>query len=386
MRIPRTLGPLALLLTTCLALPAGEKKPEKFTVYVGTYTRGTKSEGIYRMDLDVATGKLSAPAVAGKTVNPSFLALHPSGKYLYACGEIDDFEGKGKRTGALNAFALNDKGDLTFLNAQSSEGAGPCHVVVDKAGKYAFCANYGGGTAAVLPIGGDGKLGKATDVVRHKGSSVNKRRQEAAHAHSINLDPANRFAFVADLGLDKVMIYRFDPEAGKLTPNDPPFVALAPGAGPRHFAFHPNGKFAYVINELGSTLTALSYDAKTGKLEELQTVSTLPEGGHKNNGTAEVVVHPSGKFVYGSNRGHDSIAIFPVDETTGKLTPAGHQSKGVKVPRNFAIDPTGTWCLVANQGAGTVLVFRVDPKTGALEPTGDKVDIPAPVCVRFLGR
>ncbi len=386
MRILPTLGPLALLLTTCLALPAGEKKPEKFTVYVGTYTRGTKSEGVYRMDLDAATGKLTAPAVAGKTVNPSFLALHPSGKYLYACGEIDDFEGKGKRTGALNAFALDDKGDLTFLNAQSSEGAGPCHVVVDKAGKHAFCANYGGGTAAVLPIGGDGKLGKATDVVRHKGSSVNKRRQEAAHAHSINLDPANRFAFVADLGLDKVMIYRFDAESGKLTPNDPPFVALAPGAGPRHFAFHPNGKFAYVINELGSTLTALSYDAKTGKLEELQTVSTLPEGGHKSNGTAEVVVHPSGKFVYGSNRGHDSIAIFQVDETTGKLTPAGHQGKGVKVPRNFAIDPTGTWCLVANQGAGTVLVFRVDPKTGALEPTGYKVDIPAPVCVRFLAR
>jgi 6-phosphogluconolactonase len=375
-----------VLLSGLFALPAGEKKPAKLTVYVGTYTRGTKSEGIYRMDLDLATGRLSAPAVAGKAVNPSFLAIHPTGKYLYACGEMDDFGGKRARTGALDAFAIDDKGDLKLLNQQSSEGAGPCHVIVDKAGKFALCANYGGGSAAVLPVGDDGKLGKAVSVVQHKGSSVNKSRQEGPHAHSINLDAANRFAFVADLGLDKVLIYRFDPETGKLADNDPRRVALAPGAGPRHFAFHPNGKFAYVINELDSKLTAMSYDAKAGKLEVLQTVSTLPEGGHKGNSTAEVVVHPSGKFVYGSNRGHDSIAIFQVDETTGKLTPAGRQGKGVKVPRNFAVDPTGAWCLVANQGADTVLVFRVDPKTGALSPTEHKAGIPAPVCVRFLAR
>jgi 6-phosphogluconolactonase len=336
------------------------------------------------MELDTATGKLSPPSVAGKTVNPSFLAIHPTGKYLYACGEMDDFGGKGKRTGAINAFAIDDKGDLKLLNQQSSEGAGPCHVVVDKAGKYAFCANYGGGSAAALPIDADGKLGKATGAVQHKGSSVNKSRQEGPHAHSINLDASNRFAFVADLGLDKVLIYRF--EDGKLMANDPPHVELAPGAGPRHFAFHPTGKYAYVINELDSTLTAMSYDAKTGKLSVLQTLSTLPEGGHKGNSTAEVVVHPSGKFVYGSNRGHNSIAVFQIDEKTGKMTAGERQGKGIKVPRNFAIDPTGKWCLVANQDGGTVIVFKIDPKTGALEPTEHHAHIPTPVCVRFLAR
>src|SRR5262245_2343887 len=387
MRVFRTIAPLVVLLTPLLALPAAdEKKPTTLTVYVGTSTRGTASKGIYRMDLDLATGRLSAPSVAGTTVNPSFLAIHPTGKFLYACGEMDDFGGKGKRTGAINAFAIDDKGDLTLLNQQSSEGAGPCHVVLDKAGKFAFCANYGGGSAAALPISADGKLAKATGVVQHAGSSVDKSRQEGPHAHSINLDAANRFAFVADLGLDKVLVYRFEPDSGKLVANDPPHVALAPGAGPRHFAFHPTGKFAYVNNELDSTVTAMTYDAKAGKLEPIHTVSTLPEGGHEGNSTAEVVVHPSGKFVYCSNRGHDSIAIFQVDEATGKLTPAGRQGKGVKVPRNFAVDPTGAWCLVANQGAGTVLVFKIDPKTGALEPTEAKADIPAPVCVRMLAR
>jgi 6-phosphogluconolactonase len=381
MQVLRWLVP-AVLFSTGLAAGADEARPAKLLVYVGTYTRGTRSQGIYRMELDLATGKLSEPALAGKAVNPSFLAIHPGGKFLYACEERDDFGGKGKRTGAVSAFSIDGKGDLTLLNEESSEGAAPCHIVTDRAGTFALCANYGGGSAAVLPIDWDGRLGKATGVVRHTGKSVNKSRQEAPHAHSINLDPGNRFAFVADLGLDKVLIYRFDAKKGTLTANDPPFAAVNPGAGPRHFAFHPDGKHAYVINELESTITAFDYDATAGKLEPVQTVSTLPPGYKGSTTTAEVVVHPSGKFVYGSNRGHDSIAVFRVEGKTGRLTPAGHQGKGVKVPRNFVVDPTGAWCLVANQGSGSVIVFRIDQKTGALEPTAVKVAVPAPVCLR----
>lgn len=385
MRVLWGLGAFMVTLLGAGAVSSNETTQGKLTVYVGTYTRGSKSEGIYRMELDLKTGKLSTPVLAGKTVNPSFLAIHPSGKFLYACGEVEDLPSKDKKkgSGAINAFAIDEKGDLKYLNQQSSEGGGPCHIVLDKAGKFAFCANYGGGSCAALPLEADGKLGKATGFVQHKGSSVNPARQTGPHAHSINLDASNRYAFVADLGLDKVLIYKFDPEKGTLTPNDPPFASLKGGAGPRHFAFHPSGKYAFVINELDSTLTAFSYDPKTGALTEVDTVSTL-RAPHKGNSTAEVVVHPSGKFVYGSNRGHNSIAIFQFDEATGKLTLSGHQGKGVNIPRNFALDPTGNYCLVANQGAGTVIVFKVDPKTGALEPTEYEVKIPAPVCIRML--
>lgn len=384
--MPTSAWSLVLVVALLAVLPvAAEEKPaDRLTVYVGTYTAGTKSLGIYRMDLDLGTGALGTPRLAGKTVNPSFLALHPGGKFLYAVGEISGF---GKRpAGAVSAFAIDDKGDLTLLNQQSSEGAGPCHVTVDKAGKYAFCANYGGGSAAALPIGDDGRLGKATGVVQHKGSSVNKSRQKEPHAHSINLDAANRFAFVADLGLDKVLVYRFDAAKGTLTPNDPPHAAVKPGAGPRHFAFHPSGKYAYVINELNSTITVFTYDAGKGTLRPIQTVSTLPSGYKGSTSTAEVVVHPSGKFLYGSNRGQDSIAVYVIDGKTGQLTLTGHQGKGIKVPRNFAVDPSGKFCLVANQAGNSVVVFRIDSRTGALEPTGHMARIDAPVCVRFLSR
>lgn len=364
-----------------LPAAAEETKPGQLLVYVGPYTAGTKSEGIYRAELDLATGALTPAKLAGKAVNPSFLALHPSGKYLYAVGE-----GGGPRGGTVTAFALDAAGDLTPLNQQSSAGAGPCHVTVNKAGTYAFIANYGGGSAAALPILSNGRLGKATSVVQHRGSSVNKARQKEPHAHSINLDPANRFAFVADLGLDRVMIYCFDAARGSLTPNDPPFAAVQPGAGPRHFAFHPSGKFAYVINELNSTVTAFRYDPAAGALETIHSVSTLPKGYQGNTSTAEVVVHPSGKFLYGSNRGEDSIAVFAIDQETGKLTPTSRQGKGVKVPRNFAIDPSGRFCLVANQSGNTVIVFKIDPTTGALAPTGQSIQVDAPVCVRFLAR
>jgi 6-phosphogluconolactonase len=367
-----------------MSAPAGKAQgPDKLRVYVGTYTAGTKSKGIYRLDLDLASGQLTPPAVAGAAGNPSFLAIHPSGRFLYAVNESNTF--MPKKTGAVTAFAIDPKsGDLTFLNHRTSGGASPCHLVVDKAGKHVLAANYTGGSVCVMPIRDDGRLGETTHVVQHQGSSVNKNRQEGPHAHSINLDAANRFAFAADLGLDKVLVYRFDSTKGTLTPNEPPAVDLAPGAGPRHFAFHPDGRHAYVINELDSTITTMSYDPERGVLKTLQTVSTLPKDFKGNTSTAEVQVHPSGKFVYGSNRGQDSIAIFTVAEKTGELTAAGHQGEGVKVPRNFSIDPTGGYLLVANQGAGTVLVFRIDRNTGALTPTGGRAEIPAPVCIRMM--
>jgi 6-phosphogluconolactonase len=371
---------LATLVATSLfaaKTPAGEK----LRVYVGTYTQGSKSEGIYRMELDLATGQATRPVLAAKTINPSFLAIHPNQRYLYAVNEVSTFD--KKPGGAISAFAIDPKtGDLTFINQQSSGGAGPCHLIVDARGKNVLAANYGGGSICVLPIQQGGRLGKASAFIQHKGSSVTP-RQKGPHAHSINLDASNRFALVADLGLDKVLIYAFDAQKGTLKENTPASVSLAPGAGPRHLAFHPSGKFAYVINEIHSTVTAMRYDPKQGSLEKVQTLSTLPEGVKKGNSTAEVQVHPSGKFLYGSNRGHNSIAIFAIDPVTGKLTPLGHQGEGIKIPRNFEIDPTGTYLLVANQADDSVSAFRIDPKTGKLAATGTVVDVPRPVCVKF---
>jgi 6-phosphogluconolactonase len=383
-----TLLGLMALAGALLAAPAngaGDKqpKPDKLWVFVGTYTSVKGSKGIYRFELDLATGKLSNGELAAEVAQPSFLAIHPNHHFLYAVGELDKVG--DKKGGAINAFALDPKtGKLTALNQQSSGGAGPCHLVVDWKGKNVLAANYGGGSVCVLPIKADGSLGPATAFVQHQGKSINKDRQEAPHAHSINLDAGGKFAFAADLGLDKVLVYRFDADKGTLTPNAPPAVDLVKGAGPRHFAFHPSGKFAYVINELDMTVTAMSYDAERGILTPVQTVGTVPEGAKPNYSTAEVVVHPSGKFLYGSNRGHHSIAIFTIDPATGKLTAAGHQGKDIKTPRNFAIDPTGTYLLVANQDGDSLVVFRINQQTGALDPTGVRVEVPRPVCVRFV--
>lgn len=360
----------------------GVAAPEKLWVYVGTYTR-RESKGIYRMELDLASGRMESVMLAGETVNPSFLALHPNRPFLYAVGEMASFG--GKKAGAVSAFAIErGSGKLALLNQQSSEGTGPCHVVVDRTGRYVLVANYGSGSAACLPIAEDGRLGPATSSVQHEGSSVDPRRQQGPHAHSINLDPANRFAFVADLGLDKVMTYQFDAAGGRLLPNDPPSASVAPGAGPRHFAFHPNGRFAYVINEMGSTVTAFAYHAARGALEPLETVATLPAGFQGENTTAEVQVHPSGRFLYGSNRGHDSIAVFAIDSATGKLRALGHQSTEGKTPRNFGIDPTGRYLIAANQDSDNLVLMRIDPETGLLRPTGQQVHVSMPVCVKML--
>jgi len=273
---------------------------------------------------------------------------------------------------------------LTPLNQQSSGGAAPCHISLDREGKWLLGANYSGGSVFVLPIGEDGKLGEATALVKHEGRSVDPRRQTAPHAHSINLGPAGRFAFAADLGLDKVLIYRFDAAKGTLTPNDPPFAAAAPGAGPRHFSFHPTGKWAYAINEMNCTVTAYACDAAKGALAPIQSISTLPKGFEGNNSCAEVLVHPLGRFLYGSNRGHDSIAVFAVDAGTGRLTALGHEPTGGKHPRNFRIDPAGKYLLAANRDTNNVVVFGIDAATGGLKPTGHSVSVPGPNCVKML--
>lgn len=368
-----------LALMSAVPLLAQDKTPTAFRVYVGTYT-GEQSKGIYSARLDLASGMLTDVQVAAEIKNPSFLAIHPSGKYVYAVGELPEFS--GKPSGAVSALAIEADGKLKLLNQQASEGTGPCHIVIDKSGKTALVANYGGGSVASLPILDDGKLGTAVSAIQHTGSSVNPQRQKEPHAHSINVDPSNHFVVAADLGLDKVLIYRLTD--GKLAANDPPFAKTAPGAGPRHFAFHPSGKFGWVINELGNTVTGFAFDAKKGSLTEIESVTTLPKDFKGESYTAEVVVHPSGKFLYGSNRGHDSLAIFKIDEHTGKVTPAGHQLTGGKTPRNFAIEPTGHYLLAENQGSGTIVVFRIDATTGALKPVGEPVVVPSPVCVRFL--
>lgn len=356
---------------------------DEFDVYVGTYTGG-KSEGIYRFKLNSATGECSHPELAATSVSPAFLAIHPAHRYLYAVNAIETYQ--GEKTGSVSAFSIDEKtGDLTLLNRRPSVGAGPCHLVVDQTGKNVLVANYAAGSVASLPIGDNGQLGDATASIQHVGSGVNPERQEGPHAHSINLDSANRFAFVADLGLDKVLVYRFDADQGTLTVNDPAFVSVKPGAGPRHFAFHPDGDFAYVINEMDLTVTAFAYDARRGELTTIQTISTIPQGVTGDDlSTAEVRVHPSGKFLYGSNRGHDSIAMFKIDQKTGKLTHFGNQPTQGETPRNFAIDPTGSLLLAENQTSDTIVVFRIDPEEGTLEATGTVVSVPTPVCVRMI--
>ena len=357
-------------------------RDQECLVYFGTYT-GAKSKGIYVSRLNLASGALTPPALAAEISSPSFLAIHPNHRFLYAVNEVSSFN--GKPSGAVSAFAIDvATGKLTFLNQQSSVGAGPCHLVVDAAGKNVLIANYGGGSIASLPLDANGRLSEASAFIQHKGSGANPQRQEGPHAHGIYLDAANRLAFVPDLGQDKLMIYKFDSTKGTLTANEPAFAPLKSGAGPRHFALHPSGHFAYVINEMHCTVTA--FENHAGAFKELQTISTLPEGQAvlPSFSTAELEAHPSGKFLYGSNRGHDTIAVFAIDAKTGQLTAVQHQSTLGKIPRGFGIDPTGAFLIAGNQDSHNVVVFRIDPKSGRLTPTGTNVEVGAPVCVKFV--
>jgi len=355
----------------------------EYLVYFGTYT-SAKSHGIYVSRFASGTGRLSAAELAAETPHPSFLAVHPSRRFLYAVGEIAGRE--GRRAGGVNAFALDRRtGRLAALNQQPSGGLGPCHVEVDKTGRCLLVANYGSGSVAALPIGKDGRLGAPVCTRQHTGSSVHPQRQAGPHAHCVNVNPANRFALVCDLGLDRVLVYRLDPKHGTLLPNDPPSAAVRPGAGPRHLAFRRDGRFVFVVNELASTLSAFAFDPRRGALAEVETVSTLPAGfAGTNNTCAEVAVHPNGRFVYASNRGHDSIVTFAVDPASGRLGYVAHQATGGRTPRHFALDPTGKWLLAENQASDSVVVFRLDTKSGRLLPTGQAVSVPSPVCAVFV--
>jgi 6-phosphogluconolactonase len=375
------------LLASMLLLPCleGAKKASAngdYFVYIGTYTRES-SKGIYAYRFHPADGKLTSIGLAAETTNPSFLAIHPNGRFVYSVSEVDTRN--GEPAGAVSAFRIEpESGKLTLLNTVSSKGAGPCHLLVDKTGKNLLVANYNSGSVAALPVKSDGSLSEASAFIQHKGSSVNSQRQEGPHAHSVNLSADNRFMIVTDLGLDQALVYRFDAVKGSLTPNDPPFAKLNPGAGPRHFSFHPKGNYAYVINEIQSSVTAFRYDRKRGAFDELQTESTLPKDFNGRNSTAEVEVDRKGRFLYGSNRGQDSIAVFSIDSAKGTLTPVEHTPTQGKTPRNFAIDPTGAYLFAANQGSGNVVVFRIDQQTGRLTPEGQKLEVPFPVCVVFV--
>lgn len=349
------------------------------TAYIGTYTR-EGSKGIYIHRYDAGTGALT-PVGSVESDNPSFLAIHPSGRFLYAVNEVGEYE--GERAGAISAFTI--RGDaLTLINQQSTKGTGPCHVSIDATGRYAVVANYGGGSTCLLPIADNGALGEASDFVQHEGSSVNPQRQQGPHAHSATISPDNKYVYVADLGLDEVLIYQLDLANGKLIANDPPSVSVAPGQGPRHFAFHPDGQYAYLINEIGNTIAVYARNAGTGALTPRQSIATLPDDFSGTSHTADI--HVTADFVYGSNRGHDSVAIFAIDKSTGTLTLVDIHPTGGQTPRNIALSPDGNHLLAENQASGTIVSFAIDHQTGKLTETGHTAKVPLPVCLKFLQR
>jgi 6-phosphogluconolactonase len=367
---------IAALALVCGLPPVIAQSKNDVIAYIGTYTRG-KSKGIYAWRFSPSSGKLTELGLAAETSNPSFLAIHPNHKVLYAANE--------NATGTVTAFSLDPAtGKLTLLNSAASHGNGPCHLVVDHGGNFLFVANYGSGNIAVLPLHADGSLGESTTVIQHAGSSANKARQSGPHAHCVTQSPDGHFVMVEDLGLDQVMVYRFDAADGALTANDPPFAKLPPGTGPRHLAFSPNGRFAYVVGEMFSNITAFHYDRTRGALDSFQTISMLPDNFKGNNSGAEVVIHPNGKFLYGSNRGDNSVAVFAVDSGKGTLTALERVPTQGKTPRSIAIDPTGQYLFAAHQDSDSIVVFKINSKTGIPAATGEVLEAGAPVCVLFV--
>lgn len=363
-------------------------RPDRITTYIGTYTRREsfvdgKAEGIYIYHLDLSSGELTyAATVTGAgTINPSFLTLGPGGRCLYAVNEITG--GKGPH-GTVSAFAVDPaSGQLRYLNQQSTHGLAPCFASVEPEGRYCLAANYETGSLCVLPIRQDGSLGEATDIVQFSGSGPNRERQEGPHAHMVTPSPDGSFILAVDLGTDRLMAFHLDGERGTLSPAAPPWTQMPPGAGPRHLAFHPHLPFAYVINELQSTVTFCRYDAQQGTFEAQQTLSTLPDDFTGQSSGGEIMVAPSGRFVYASNRGHDSLAIYAVDQETGQLSLVGHKATQGGGPRAFIIDPSGALLLAANQDTDTVVTFWVDPESGLLRPTGHVAAVPTPVCLQL---
>ncbi|KQY80185.1 lactonase family protein [Pelomonas sp. Root1444] len=372
---------LALALSAAL-MPIAT--PAETLVYVGTQTSG-ESKGIYVSTLDETTGALSPPRLAAAIGNPGFLAMHPSKPLVYATAASRDADGAWQEEVA--AFAVQPDASLKLLNTQPSGGNGPCHVSIDASGRVLLLANYGGGNVVSYPIGSDGRLQPAASTVQHEGSSVNLQRQKEPHPHGIYADPTQTRAYVPDLGLDKVLIYRLDAASGRLSPNAPAFATTEPGGGPRHLAFHPNGRHVYVNLELTSRVAAYLLDAATGALEGFQVLSTLPRGAQaEGNSTAETLVHPNGRFLYVSNRGHDSIAVFAIDPQDGSLRFIETTGTGGRTPRSFGIVPGGRFLVAANQNGGNVTSFRIDAERGTLSPVGSEVAMDRPTHVRFVRR
>lgn len=349
-------------------------------VYIGTYT-GQTSKGIYAFRFDDSSGALTPLGLVAETASPSFLTASADGRFVFAVNELQSFG--GEKSGSVTSFSVDRAtAKLTEISVQPSKGGGPCHLALDRTGRHLAVANYGGGNFALLPVGADGRLQPATNVVAGENGGADPAAAVARHGHAVEFDRDNRFLLAADLGLDRLLVYRFDPARGTLTPNDPPSAALPAGSGPRHFAFHPNHRWLYAINERAATIATFSWDSRTGVLTAGGSVPTTPPG-VKTDSTAEIAVHPNGRFVYGSNRGHDSIAVFQVGED-GALTAVEHEPTQGRTPRNFALDPTGRWLIAANQRSDTLAVFRVDQATGALTPSGAPTTVGSPVCVLFM--
>ena len=363
----------------------GDRVDTQFS-YVGTYTeQGHKGKGIYCFDFHPESTERIKLKLLGTTTgikNPSYLTIHPNGKFLYAVSELASDD--GMNGGMVWAYKIDTKsGELKALNCQPSEGGGPCYAAVDRTGSCLLVANYTSGSIAALPILEDGSLGTAKSKVQHEGSSVDPERQKGPHAHSVNISPDNNYAIAADLGLDKLLIYKLDPKTASLVKNEPAFSETPPGGGPRHLSFSRDGKFAYISNEMKSSVSVCAFDASKGSLSVIQTVSTLNEK-VEGNSTAEILMHPDGKFLYCSNRGHDSLAIFKVEQDTGKLTLLGHAPTLGHTPRNFGIDSSGNYIIVCNQNSSNLVVFKIDRESGLLKVLGDPLPLPSPVCIKFL--
>lgn len=349
------------------------------TLFIGTYT-GPKSEGIYSVQFNPENGKLSNLTVAAKTESPSFLALDILGKKLYCVNEVSIF--KGEKAGGVSSFTLKTDGKLELVNQESSVGTGPCHLSISKDRTHIIAVNYGGGSTCMLPVDPMGKLSKASDFIQHKGSRMIKGKLETPHAHSVQISADGKYAVIADLGFDKIFIHEIDTKSGKLTPFKVPFLETRPGAGPRHLAFHPSGKHLFVVNESNSTVTAFRWSPDTNDFKTLATASTLPKDFKGNNSTAEIVVHPNGKTIYASNRGHNSICVFDFDSEKETLKATGHGAEKISTPRNFTLHPSGKWLLVGNQASNSVAVYKVGTD-GALSFSELFQDIPNPICLRF---
>lgn len=384
--MPQSLRPHMVRAAACLIAVLSlipQSTAQTLRLYVGTYTTGeSSSKGVYTCEFNTETGRITQPVLAAELKNPSFLAIHPAGRFVYAVNEFSEGGGRGK--GGVTALEVQPDGSLKKINDQPSPGGAPCHCNVDSTGTTLLIANYGGGNVVAYPIAADGSLQPASSVQEHVGSSIDKSRQEAPHAHSINLSSDNRFAYAADLGLDKILIYNFNAAAHTLTPANPPAAAVTPGGGPRHFAIHPSGRFAWTNNELTMIVTGFRRNPEDGSLFPIQEITTIPGGYNGRKSTAECLVHPTGKFLYVSNRGHETITVYTIDETTGLLNYVENENTGGREPRNFFIESFGRWLLAENQNTDSIVVFSIDPKTGALQPNGQSVSVGRPVCIRAL--